>query len=84
MPESIEVRAIASGMMCMKSLVRPWSRRLAWALPMLALLAGCDGSKDAGKVSLTFCKVPSSKSRLRNWRRKRSRSCCTNCSRFSV
>ena len=21
---------------------KPWSRRLAWALPMIALLAGCD------------------------------------------
>jgi len=28
---------------------KPWSRRLAWALPMFALLAGCDGGKDTGK-----------------------------------
>ena len=27
----------------------PWGRRLAWALPMFALLAGCDAGKDAGK-----------------------------------
>ena len=29
--------------------LKPWSRRLAWALPIIALLAGCDGNKDAGK-----------------------------------
>ncbi|MGL6089784.1 MAG: transglycosylase, partial [Pseudomonas paracarnis] len=28
---------------------KPWGRRLAWALPMFALLAGCDAGKDAGK-----------------------------------
>ena len=27
----------------MNNLVTPWSRRLVWALPMIALLAGCDG-----------------------------------------
>jgi len=26
--------------------LKPWSRRLAWALPMIALLAGCDAGKD--------------------------------------
>jgi len=29
--------------------LKHWSRRLAWALPMFALLAGCDAGKDAGK-----------------------------------
>ena len=29
--------------------LKPWSRRLAWALPMIALLAGCDAGKDTGK-----------------------------------
>ena len=27
------------------------SRRMVWALPMVALLAGCDAGKDAGKES---------------------------------
>ena len=27
--------------------LKPWSRRLAWALPMIVLLAGCDAGKDA-------------------------------------
>jgi len=26
--------------------LKPWSRRLAWALPMFALLAGCDSGKN--------------------------------------
>jgi len=30
-------------------MLKPWSRRLAWALPMIALLAGCDAGKDTGK-----------------------------------
>lgn len=29
--------------------LKHWSRRLAWALPMIALLAGCDAGKDSGK-----------------------------------
>ena len=29
--------------------LKPWSRRLVWALPMIALLAGCDAGKDADK-----------------------------------
>ena len=29
--------------------LKPWSRRLAWALPLVALLAGCDAGKDTGK-----------------------------------
>ena len=28
---------------------KPWGRRLAWALPMFALLAGCDAGKDTDK-----------------------------------
>ena len=33
----------------MKILLNAWNRRLAWALPLIALLAGCDAGKDAGK-----------------------------------
>ena len=29
--------------------LNPWSRRLAWALPMIALLAGCDAGKETAK-----------------------------------
>ena len=29
--------------------LKPWSRRLAWALPMIVMLAGCDVGKDAHK-----------------------------------
>ncbi|CRM17384.1 MULTISPECIES: murein transglycosylase A [Pseudomonas] len=32
--------------------VKPWGRRLAWALPMIALLAGCDMGKDTGNVAV--------------------------------
>jgi len=34
----------------MSVMLKRWSRRLVWALPMIALLAGCDGGKDAGKT----------------------------------
>ena len=29
--------------------LKTWSRRLAWALPMIALLAGCDAGKETAK-----------------------------------
>ena len=36
----------------MNVISKHWSRRLVWALPMIALLAGCDAGKDADTPAL--------------------------------